>query len=84
MPTAPTASNGFEFRCNPAAWKALRNRANLATDKALADALGVAQSTVTRSLAPGAAASPTFVGNALGVFTFASFDKLFTVVPATR
>lgn len=62
------------------AWFALRELHGLTSDKALAAALGVAETTTYRVFSGAVLPSATFIGRALVAFPTASFAGLFAVV----
>lgn len=84
MPNTSTLAADFTIAVKRAAWDKLRDTASLTTDESLAAAINVSQSTVTRVMAGTVAPSTRFVANTLVRFPFASFDKLFRLIPDGR
>lgn len=86
MPPRTEAANDapeWVIECRRSAWNALRNRSKLTTDTALAETLGLNQSTVSRTFTTGVA-SERFVAHTLAAFPFASFDKLFAIAAKSK
>lgn len=72
------------IRLREDAFTKARKLAGFHSDYALAKAMGVNRSTVTRVLTGRLQPGPAFIGGALTALTPLQFNDLFDIVPATK